>query len=294
MSATSTAPKTAAARYDAIVVGAGVAGLCETYHLREMGLHVLGIEAGSDVGGTWYWNRYPGCRFDSQTEIYQYWFSEALNKAWEGPRERFGAQPDNERWLQFAADFLDLRRSYRFNTRVESAHYNESTGRWLVTTDKGDQFDTQFFVSCAGMLSAPLTETFKGQSTFKGKLIHTARWPKEKVDLDGKRVGVVGVGATGIQVIQTIAPQVGHLTVFVLNPNYITPMRNPKYGEAEREDLVGDAQRRAFLGIGQDHLGPFACQQPRALRADAARTAGHHRHLAGHRTHVALLRRARS
>jgi acetone monooxygenase len=190
MSAT-TAQPTSVTRLDALVVGAGVAGLSEIFHLRKMGLNVQGVEAGSDVGGTWYWNRYPGCRFDSQTEIYQFWFSEELYNAWEGPRERFGAQPDNERWLQFTADFLDLRRSYKFNTRVESAHYNESTDRWLVTTDTGEQFDTQFFVSCAGMLSAPMTDTFKGQSTFKGKLMHTARWPKEKVDLEGKRVGVM-------------------------------------------------------------------------------------------------------
>ncbi len=252
MSATSTASKITQT-CDVVVVGAGVAGLCETHHLRKLGFKVQGIEAGSDVGGTWYWNRYPGCRFDSQTEIYQFWFDEALNKAWEGPRERFGAQPDNERWLQFSADFLDLRRSYKFDTRVESAHYNESTGRWLVTTDKGDRIDTQFFVSCAGMLSAPLTETFKGQSTFKGKLMHTARWPKEPVDLTGKRVGVVGVGATGIQVIQTIASQVGHLTVFVLNPNYITPMRNPKYGDAERADFktrFGDISKRVAGTFG--------------------------------------------
>lgn len=234
MSSTAANPKS----FDAIIVGAGVAGLCQTYLLRRMGLNVLGIEAGSDVGGTWYWNRYPGCRFDSQSEIYQYWFSEQLNKAWEGPRERFGAQPDNERWLQFSAKFLDLKRSYAFDTRVESAHFNEATGRWTVKTDTGEAFDTQFFVSCAGMLSAPLTETFKGQSTFKGRLMHTARWPREPVELAGKRVGVVGVGATGIQVIQTVAPQVGHLTVFVLNPNHITPMRNPTYSDADRTDFT--------------------------------------------------------
>ena len=236
MAATSTSPQ-GTQSVDAVVVGAGVAGLAETYQLRKKGLKVQGIEAGSDVGGTWYWNRYPGCRFDSQTEIYQVWFSQELHDAWEGPRERFGAQPDNERWLQFAANFLDLKPNYKFDTRVESAHFDESTGRWLVTTDKGDRIDTQFFVSCTGMLSAPMTDLFKGQKTFKGQLLSTARWPREKVDLAGKKVGVVGVGATGIQVIQTIAPVVGSMTVFVLNPNYITPMRNPKYSDADRAEF---------------------------------------------------------
>ena len=256
MSATATSKATQSV--DAVVVGAGVAGLSEIFHLRKKGLNVQGIEAGSDVGGTWYWNRYPGCRFDSQTEIYQFWFSEELYQAWEGPRERFGAQPDNERWLQYTADFLDLRRSYKFDTKVVSAQYNDSTGRWLVTTDKGDTIDAQYFVSCAGMLSAPMTETFKGQKTFKGQLVHTARWPKEKVELAGKRVGVVGVGATGIQVIQTIAPQVGHLTVFVLNPNFITPMRNPKYDDADRAALkkrfaeIRDQVNASFAGFDYD------------------------------------------
>jgi acetone monooxygenase len=223
---------------DAVVVGAGVAGLCQLHRLREMGFKVQGIEAGSDVGGTWYWNRYPGARFDSQTEVYQYWFSEALNRKWGGPKERFAPQPDTEKWLQFVADELDLRRSFRFDTRVESAHFNDTTGRWTVKTDKGDVFDAQFFISCTGMLSAPMADLFPGQKTFKGKLFHTARWPREAVDLAGKRVGVVGVGATGMQVIQTIAPQVGHLTVFVLNPNFSIPIRNPKYTEEERKAFV--------------------------------------------------------
>ncbi|MGH8516177.1 MAG: flavin-containing monooxygenase, partial [Panacagrimonas sp.] len=224
--------------YDAIVIGAGVAGMYQLHRLREMGLKVLGLEAGSNVGGTWYWNRYPGARFDSQGEIYQYWFCEQLYKSW-SPSERFPAQPETERWLNFVADKLDLRKDYQFNTRVSSAAFNEDTNRWLVTTQSGEQFDAQFFVTCTGMLSAPLTDMFPGQKTFKGQLFHTARWPKESVDFKGKRVGVIGIGATGIQVIQTIVPEVEHLTVFVRTPQYITPMRNPKYSEEHQKALHG-------------------------------------------------------
>ena len=244
-------------KLDAIVVGAGVAGLYELHRLREMGLNVKGLEAGSGVGGTWYWNRYPGARFDSQGEIYQYWFSEKLYKSW-GPSERFPAQPETERWLNFVADELDLKKDFIFDARVESAHFNESTDRWMVKTEKGDQFDTQYFITCTGMLSAPLTEVFPGQKSFKGQLLHTARWPKTPVDFKGKRVGVVGIGATGIQVIQTIAPQVEHLTVFVRTPQYITPMRNPKYSDADRKamhDRFEELKRQvqsSFAGFDYD------------------------------------------
>lgn len=232
MSASSVAPQ----KVEAIVVGAGVAGLFQVNRLREMGVKVHGIEAGSGVGGTWYWNRYPGARFDSQGEIYQYWFDEQLYKSWK-PSERFPAQPETEKWLNYVADKLDLKKEYSFGTKVESAKFNESTGRWTVQTDQGETFDTQFFITCCGMLSAPLTEMFPGQNTFKGQLVHTARWPKEGVDYKGKRVAVVGIGATGIQVIQTIAPDVDHLTVYVRTPQYITPMRNPKYTEADNKQL---------------------------------------------------------
>lgn len=214
--------------FDAIVIGAGVSGLYQVHLLREQGLRVRGFEAGSGVGGTWYWNRYPGCRFDSEAYIYQYFFSQNLYNAWSWS-ERFPGQPEIERWLNFVADRCDLRKEFEFNCTVESAHYNDATGRWTVTTNKGDVIDTQFLVACCGMLSAPLDKRFPGQETFKGQIYHTARWPKTSVNFAGKRVGVVGNGATGIQVIQTIAGEVGHLKVFVRTPQYIIPMKNPKY-----------------------------------------------------------------
>ncbi|UPJ65848.1 NAD(P)/FAD-dependent oxidoreductase [Bradyrhizobium sp. 191] len=223
----------ATARLDALVVGAGVAGLYQLYRLREQGLSVRAIDAASGVGGTWYWNRYPGARFDSEAYIYQYLFSEELYKGWSWS-EKFPGQPEIERWLNYVADRLDLRKDIQFNTTVKSAHFNEATQRWLVTTDGGDVIDTQFLVTCCGMLSAPYV-SFPGQETFKGRLFHTARWPKQPVDLAGKRVGIIGNGATGIQVIQTIAGDVRHLKAFVRTPQYIIPMKNPKYSAADAQ-----------------------------------------------------------
>ena len=137
--------------------------------------------------------------------------------------------------MHYVADKLDLRRDIQFNTTIQSAHFNEATGRWTITTDNGQVIDTQYLVTCCGMLSAPMSSLFPGQETFEGRLFHTARWPNEAIDLTGKRVGVVGIGATGIQVIQTIADKVGDLTVFVRTPQYIIPMKNPKF-TAEDQD----------------------------------------------------------
>jgi acetone monooxygenase (methyl acetate-forming) len=220
---------------DAVVIGTGVAGLYQLYKLRdEQGLKVKAVDTASGVGGTWYWNRYPGARFDSEAYIYQYLFSEELYKGWSWS-ERFPGQPEIERWLNYVADELDLRKDIRFSTTITSAVFYEATQRWTITTDKGDVIDAQFLITCCGMLSAPLTSVFPGQETFKGSLVHTARWPKADLDLAGKRVGIVGNGATGIQVIQTIASEVGSLKVFVRTPQYIIPMKNPKYGPKEVE-----------------------------------------------------------
>src|SRR3954469_1056909 len=223
----------AGTKLDALIIGAGVAGLYQLYLLREQGLRVRAYDAGDDVGGTWYWNRYPGSRFDSEGYIYQYLFSEELYKGWSWS-EKFPGQEEIERWMQYVADRLDLRRDIQFGTTITSAHYDEDRGRWTIRTDRGDTIDTQFFVTCGGMLSAPIAKLFDGQDDFNGTVFHTSRWPKDGVELAGKRVGVIGIGATGIQVIQTIAAEVGHLTVFARSPQYTLPMKNPKYSEAEQ------------------------------------------------------------
>ena len=258
---------------DAMVIGAGVAGLYQLYRLREMGLTVRSYDTASGVGGTWYWNRYPGARFDSQAEIYQYWFSEELYKSWQ-PTERFPAQPETEEWLNFVADRLDLKKDIQFNTRIASAHFCEESGRWIVTTEAGETINTQYLISCCGMLSAPLSDRFPGQTDFKGQIYHTGLWPKDPVDFKGKRVAVVGTGATGIQVIQTIAPSVGSMKVFVRTPQYVIPMRNPKYSKEDWEKWgtqfhqLKKRVRETFAGFDYDFdAGPWAEKTPEERQA---------------------------
>ena len=237
---------------DAVVVGAGFAGMYALHKLRDQGLQVQVFEAGTGVGGTWYWNRYPGARVDSQAYIYQYWFSEDLLNEWNWS-ERFPGQAETERYLNHVADKFDLRRDIQFKTRVTGASYDESTQRWTVTTDDGQTVSAQFLIMGTGGLSVPMVPPFPGAERFKGRIIHTAQWPKEGLDLKGKRVGVIGTAATGIQVIQTIAGEVGHLTVFQRTANYTIPMRNPKYDDAARAEL-----RAQYPALKQRVQGTFA------------------------------------
>ena len=219
--------------YDAVVIGAGIAGLYQLYRLREMGMNVIGYETGSDVGGTWYWNRYPGARVDSQSYVYQYWFSDELLQEWDWS-ERFPAQPETERYLNFVADKFELRKDIQFNTRVSGSRWDADRRRWLISTANGDEVTAQYLISCTGMVSAPIIPPFGDHDKFKGEILHTARWPSESLDLSGKRVGVIGTGATGIQVIQTIASEVGELKVFQRTPQYAVPMRNEDYDDEAR------------------------------------------------------------
>lgn len=257
----------ATAEYDAVVLGAGVAGLYQLHRLREQGLRVRVFDAAADVGGTWFWNRYPGARFDSEGHVYQYWFSEEIYKGWSWS-QRFPGQPEIERWLQWVTERLDLRPDIQFRTTITSAHFDEDRGRWTIRTDTGEVVDTQFFISCAGPLSAPLDHLFEGQDDFRGQLVHTSRWPAEGVELAGKRVGVVGVGATGIQVIQTIAAQVAQLTVFARSPQYVLPMKNPVYGAEQQAAWnaqfgeLKEAVSETFSGFQFDFGPPWAQLSP--------------------------------
>ncbi|WP_341920529.1 flavin-containing monooxygenase [Hydrocarboniphaga effusa] len=218
---------------DAVIIGAGFAGLYQLWSLRKLGLRVRVVDAAAGVGGTWYWNSYPGARTDSPSNVYQYWFSDELLEEWNW-QQRYPDQQESERYFNYVADRFDLRKDISFNTRVESATWDDSTRRWNVKTDTGLTLNTQFVITAMGPLSAPLVPMFKGQESFKGRLVHTARWPREGVDLKAKRVGVIGTGATGIQVVQTIAPEVAHLTVFQRTANYAVPMINPRYDDADR------------------------------------------------------------
>src|SRR4051812_33184186 len=262
----------AGTKLDALIIGAGVAGLYQLYLLKNQGLDVKAFDAASGVGGTWYWNRYPGARFDSEGYIYQYLFSEELYKGWSWS-EKFPGQPEIERWLNWVADQLDLRKDIQFNTRITSAEFDETTERWRLLTQSGQTIDARFLVTCCGMLSAPLTNVFPGQEDFAGQLYYTATYPKDAVDLTNKRVGVIGNGATGIQVIQTIADKVNDLTVFVRTPQYVLPMRNPKYTSSDQEAYKARFKELAatlpytFTGFEYDFENKWVDLTPEQRRA---------------------------
>ena len=221
---------------DAIIIGAGIAGLYQLHRLRELGLSVRVFETGTGVGGTWYWNRYPGARFDSESYTYGYSFSEELLQDWEWS-EHFSPQPETLRYLNHVADRFDLRRDIRFESRVTGARWDEAGRRWQVTLDDGTTHEARFLVTAVGPLSAATLPRVPGTEDFRGQSFHTYRWPHEPVDFAGKRVAVIGTGATGVQVIQTIAPLVGALTVFQRTPNWCTPLHNRKITEAEQAKI---------------------------------------------------------
>ena len=212
-------------QFDVIIIGAGVTGLYQLYRLRQLGFSVRVFEEGGGVGGTWYWNRYPGCRFDSESYTYGFSFSEELLQEWDW-KEYYSGQPENERYLNYVADKFDLRRDIQFNAHVSSAVYDERDSRWLVQTEDGRRARARFLITAVGLLSAGYMPDFAGIESFNGDWCHTGRWPKEGIDLAGKRVGVVGTGATAVQLIPEIAKEVAHLTVFQRTANYCAPLRN--------------------------------------------------------------------
>jgi cation diffusion facilitator CzcD-associated flavoprotein CzcO len=240
---------TKALDFDVIVIGAGLSGMYQLYRLRELGLRVRVFEAGTDVGGTWYWNRYPGARFDSESYSYGYSFSKELLAEWEWS-EHFAGQPETLRYCQYVADKFDLRRDIRFSSRVAAAVYDEASRSWGVALEDGSRFAARFLITAIGPLSTPTLPRIEGRDSFEGRSFHTARWPKEKVDFKGRRVAVIGTGATGVQTIQTIASEVGHLTVFQRTPNWCAPLHNGKI----------DAETQAAIKAGYPEM--FArCQE---------------------------------
>jgi cation diffusion facilitator CzcD-associated flavoprotein CzcO len=224
------------ADYDAIVIGAGISGIFMLYRLRELGMTARVFESGTNVGGTWYWNRYPGARFDSESYSYGYSFSQELLDEWDWS-EHFAGQPETLRYLNHVADKFDLRRDIRFQSRVAAAHYREDARSWDVTLEDGSRHHARFLITAIGPLSAPTLPRIAGVDTFQGQSFHTAAWPHEPVDFTGKRVAVIGTGATGVQTIQTIAGSVGHLTVFQRTPNWCAPLHNSKIDAEEQKRI---------------------------------------------------------
>jgi cyclohexanone monooxygenase len=232
--------------FDAVVVGAGFAGMYLLHRLRGLGLHVRVYEAGKGVGGTWYWNRYPGARCDVESLEYQYGFSDEIQRGWTWT-ERYAAQPEILRYQNYVADKLDLKKDIQFETRVTDAVYDEASARWTVRTARGDKVTAKFVVMATGCLSAARVPDFPGRDTFKGVSYHTGDWPHDGVDFTGKRVGIIGTGSSAIQSIPEIAAQAKQLTVFQRTANFTLPAGNRPLDPSEvaraKETFLEDRKR---------------------------------------------------
>ena len=222
--------------FDVIVIGAGMSGMYQLYRLREAGLRVRVFEAGTGVGGTWYWNRYPGARFDSESYSYGYSFSQEVLDEWDWS-EHFAGQPEIERYCNYVTDKFDLRRDIQFSARVSAASYDAESHCWEITLDDGSRHRSRFMITALGPLSAPTMPRFEGIEDFKGQWFHTGLWPKEPVDFEGKRVAIIGTGASGVQAIQAVSKMAGHLTVFQRRPNWCTPLHNGPISKAEMDQI---------------------------------------------------------
>lgn len=239
--------------YDSIVIGAGFSGLAMLYHLRELNMNSLVIEAGSGVGGTWFWNRYPGARTDSEFSYYSFSFSKEVRDEWVW-KERYAGQPEVLAYLEFVAKKLDLAKDIKFNTRVNGAKFDEANEIWRLSLDNGTELTSKYLVSCMGVLSAPILPKVPGIDSFKGESYQTAQWPRDReVDLKGKRVGLIGLGASGVQIVPVIAKEVKELFVFQRTPNYVVASTNLKVDDEwmtnvrdNYESLHREAEKHGF------------------------------------------------
>lgn len=252
---------------DLVVVGAGFAGMYMLHRARELGLAVRLFEAGSGVGGTWYWNRYPGARCDVDSMEYSYQFSEALQQEWKWT-ERYAAQPEILRYANHVADRFGLRPDMQFNTRVEAAAFDESLVRWSVRTDDGERTSARFLVMAVGCLSCANIPALKGLETFRGRTFHTGQWPHQEVDFRGKRVGVVGTGSSAVQAIPVIAAQAEELVVFQRTAVYSVPARNGPMDQdyearikaAYKSFRAGNNRMPTAAGSNNPRSAPFALE----------------------------------
>ena len=241
-------------RFDAVVVGAGFAGLFMLHRLRELGFSERVFEAGSGLGGTWFWNRYPGARCDVESMEYSYQFSDLLQQEWQWT-ERYASQPEILRYLNHVADRFDLRPDIQLDTRVEGAVYDEGTSHWAIRTKHGST-SAKFLILATGCLSAANTPAFEGADSFSGSCFHTGRWPHEGVDFTGKRVGIIGTGSSAVQAIPLIAEEAEHLFVFQRTPNYSIPAHNgaldPEIQQRVKADYKGFRTRNSEMPFGLD------------------------------------------
>ena len=230
-------------RFDVVIVGGGFGGMYAVYKFRQMGLNIMAYEAGGDVGGVWYWNRYPGARVDLPSIDYSFAFSPEIEQEWTWS-EQFAAQPELLAYINFVADRLDLRKHFQFNTRVTSVLWDETRKLWNVTTDRGDVVEATYCIMATGPLSIPKDPQIPGVERFNGQVLHAAKWPHKPVRFTGQRVGVIGTGSTGIQIVQEVGPQAGELFVFQRTPSFTMPMRNQKL----EPDYVAEVKRH-YAGI---------------------------------------------
>ncbi|MCD4536598.1 NAD(P)/FAD-dependent oxidoreductase [Nocardioides sp. cx-169] len=240
---------------EVIIVGAGILGIHQLHRALQEGFSATVLEAGDGVGGVWYWNRYPGARLDSESYTYGYLLTKELFEGWKWS-ELFAAQPENEAYLNYAVDQLGLRQHIQFGARVTSATYDESSGSWLVRLDNGQEMRCRFLISATGPLSAPIFPSIPGREDFEGISHHTGQWPKEPVDFRGKRVAVIGTGASGVQVIPAIADEVASVTVYQRTPNWCTPLNNRPLSAEEHSSLNAEFEnmREALKESGSGFL----------------------------------------
>jgi cyclohexanone monooxygenase len=248
-----------ASAFDAVVVGAGFAGMYMLHRLRELGLSARVFEAGADVGGTWYWNRYPGARCDVESMEYSYGFSEELQQEWEWS-ERYAPQPEILAYASHVADRFRLREDIQFETRVESAVFDEDAERWTVRLDDGTEVSARFLIMATGCLSSPSTPDFPGMSDFEGETLHTGRWPHDVVDFTGKRVGVIGTGSSALQLTPLVAEEASQLTVFQRTATYAVPAHNGPLDPDMRAQVKADY--RGLRERNQEMVTAFGSRTP--------------------------------
>jgi cation diffusion facilitator CzcD-associated flavoprotein CzcO len=242
-------PRPSAPDIDVLIVGAGVTGIYQLYRAREAGFTVQLVEAGAGVGGTWFWNRYPGARFDSESYTYAYLFSKELFDDWVW-HEHFADQPEIERYLNHVVDRFDLREHLRLGTRVTAAGFDEGSGTWTVTTDDGAECRARYLVAATGVLSVPYFPDVPGREDFRGESHHTGLWPATPVDFAGKRVAVVGTGSSGVQIVPAIADEVASLTVYQRSANWCTPLNNRPITPEEQARLRAEFEEmRRILSV---------------------------------------------